>query len=63
MRVDFDGDAVFGAGFQDFVDVDLISRAALSWRPVIWPIMVVWGFSMALRMRSVCSFFGILKRL
>src|SRR6185312_8755502 len=29
MRVDFNGDAVFGAGFQHFVDVDLIAGAAL----------------------------------
>ena len=29
MRVDFDGNAVFGAGFQNLIDIDLISRAAL----------------------------------
>ena len=28
MRVDFHGDAVLGAGFEDFVDIDLIARTA-----------------------------------
>ena len=28
VGIDFNGDAVFGAGFQNSVDVDLISRAA-----------------------------------
>lgn len=63
MRIDFDGDAVLGAGFEDFVYVDLISRSAGELAPVMWPIIVVWEFSMALKILSVCSFLDILKRL
>ena len=63
MRIDFDGDAVLGAGFKDFVDVDLISRSAGELAPGRWPIIVVWEFSMALKILPVCSFLDILKRL
>jgi len=41
VGIDFDGDTVLGAGFQNFVDVHLISRAAGELTSVIWPIMVV----------------------
>jgi hypothetical protein len=63
MRIDFDGDAVLGGGFQDFVDVVSYPSRRVSWRPVMWPIIVVWEFSMARKILSVCSFLYILKRL
>jgi hypothetical protein len=63
VRVDFDGDAVLHAGFENLVDIDLRNpRRRWSCRPVMWPMMVVRGFLIALSIRSICSFFVILKR-
>jgi hypothetical protein len=38
LRIDLHGDAALGAGFQDFIDVDLISGAPCE---LTWPIIVV----------------------
>jgi hypothetical protein len=59
--VDFNGDTVFGAGREDFLDIDVVPRTRRSWRPVVCPRMVVWGLETARMMRSVCAARSILN--
>jgi hypothetical protein len=63
MRIDFDATPYSAQAFKILSMSISYPGRRVSWRPIMWPIIVVWEFSMALKILSVCSFLDILKRL
>ena len=62
VGIDLDGDAGAWRTRQESSRCLRRSPAAgASWRPVMWPRIVTYGFATARRMRSVCSFLSFLN--